>query len=97
MTREPLQSCALNAGAGCWFNSSPASLVLSVMATYDDEDGEMQWYPATIVAYRPNARIYFFTLHFDADGVEIFVGLPDETVELLPAGDPLSVPALLSH
>ena len=49
----------------------------------DDEDGEMQWYPATIVAYRPNARIYFFTLHFDADGVEIFVGLPDETVELL--------------
>ena len=33
--------------------------------------------------YRPNARIYFFTLHFDADGVEIFVGLPDETVELL--------------
>ena len=53
------------------------------MATYDDEDGEMQWYPATIVAYRPNARIYFFTLHFDADGVEIFVGLPDETVELL--------------
>ena len=53
------------------------------MATYEDEDGETQWYPATIVAYRPNARIYFFTLHFDADGVEIFVGLPDETVELL--------------
>ena len=34
------------------------------------------------VAYRPmpNARIYFFTLHFDADGIEIFVGLPDDTV-----------------
>ena len=40
------------------------------------------WYAATIVAYRPNARIYFYTLHFDADGVEIFVGLPDDTIQL---------------
>ena len=55
------------------------------MATYPDEEGEPQWYAATIVAYRPNARIYFFTLHFDADGIEIFVGLPDDTVELLTA------------
>ena len=52
------------------------------MATYEDEDGETQWYAATIVAYRPNARIYFYTLHFDADGVEIFVGLPDDTIQL---------------
>ena len=56
------------------------------MATYPDEEGEPQWYPATIdVAYRPNARIYFFTVHFDADGIEILVGLPDDTVELLTA------------
>ena len=53
------------------------------MATYPDEDGEPQWYAATIAAHRPRARVYHFTLHFDADGVEINVGLPDETVELL--------------
>ena len=63
-----------------------ASLVgRRVMATYEDEEGETQWYPATIVAHRPNARKYFFTVHYDADGIEIFVGLPDETVELLSA------------
>ena len=29
-----------------------------VMATFLDEEGDVQWYPAVIVEYRPNARIY---------------------------------------
>ena len=54
-----------------------------VMATYLDEEGTSQWYPALIVEHRPRARIYRYLIHFDADGVEILVGLPDDTVQLL--------------
>ena len=63
----------------------PTVAETSTAGEQDLREGEPQWYAATIVAYRPNARIYFFTLHFDADGIEIFVGLPDDTVELLTA------------
>ena len=54
-----------------------------VMATYLDEEGNSQWYPALIVEHRPRARIYRYVIHFDADGEEILVGLPDDTVQLL--------------
>ena len=53
------------------------------MATYLDEEGNSQWYPALIVEHRPRARIYRYVIHFDADGEEILVGLPDDTVQLL--------------
>ncbi len=56
-----------------------------VMATFLDEEGAVQWYPAVIVEYRPNARIYHYVVHFDADGEEILVGLPDDGVQLLTA------------
>ena len=54
-----------------------------VMATFRDEEGVEQWYPAVIVEYRPRARIYRYVIHFDADGEEVLVGLPDDTVQLL--------------
>ena len=47
-----------------------------------NEEGVEQWYPALIVEHRPRARIYPYVIHFD-DGVEIVVGLPDPSVELL--------------
>ena len=53
------------------------------MATYLDEEGASQWYSALIVEYRPRARIYRYLIHFDADGEEIVVGLPDDSVQLL--------------
>ena len=31
----------------------------------------------------PRARIYRYVIHFDADGEEVLVGLPDDTVQLL--------------
>ena len=63
-----------------------ASLVgRKAMVTYPDEQGEAQWYPALIVEYRPRARMYHFVVHFEEDGVEILVGLPDESVELAEA------------
>ena len=55
------------------------------MATFLDEEGAVQWYPAVIVEYRPNARIYHYVVHFDADGEDILVGLPDDGVQLLTA------------
>ena len=54
-----------------------------VMATYLDEEGVSQWYPALIVEYRPDAHIYKHMIHYDADGEEVLVGFPDPTVQLL--------------
>ena len=60
-----------------------ASLVgRKALVTYPDEQGETQWYPALIVEYRPRARMYHYVIHFEQDGVEILVGLPDESVQL---------------
>ena len=39
----------------------------------------------TRLSSRVEVRSTMATLHFDADGIEIFVGLPDDTVELLTA------------
>eukprot|EP00312_Isochrysidales_sp_CCMP1244_P031891 CAMPEP_0202803306 /NCGR_PEP_ID=MMETSP1388-20130828/103071_1 /ASSEMBLY_ACC=CAM_ASM_000864 /TAXON_ID=37098 /ORGANISM="Isochrysis sp, Strain CCMP1244" /LENGTH=405 /DNA_ID=CAMNT_0049473297 /DNA_START=110 /DNA_END=1329 /DNA_ORIENTATION=+ len=55
-----------------------------VMATYLDEYGETQWYPATIVQHRPRPTKYHFVVHYDA-GEEILVGLPDDSVRLMEA------------
>ena len=62
-----------------------ASLVgRRVMATFLDEDVDdvPQWYPATLVMYRPAATMYNYLLHFD-DGWHSLVGLPDASVRLL--------------
>ena len=53
------------------------------MATYLHEEGTSQWYPGLVVEYRPRARIYRYVIHFDADGEDILVGLPDDSVQLL--------------
>ena len=59
-----------------------ASLVgRRVLATFTDEDAP-QWYPATLVMYRPKATSYNFLMHFD-DGWQSLVGLPDPSVRLL--------------
>lgn len=55
-----------------------------VMATYLDQYGETQWYPATIVQHRPRATKYHFVVHYD-EGEEILVGLPDDSVRLMEA------------
>lgn len=54
------------------------------MATYLDQYGETQWYPATIVQHRPRATKYHFVVHYD-EGEEILVGLPDDSVRLMEA------------
>ena len=41
-----------------------------------------QWYPATVVMYRPRATTYNYLIHFD-DGWRSLVGLPDPSVRLL--------------
>ena len=60
-----------------------------VMATFTDEDVDdvPQWYPATIVMYRPAASTYNYLLHFD-DGWPSLVGLPDASVRLLSESVP---------
>ena len=61
-----------------------ASLVgQRVLATFLDEDGAAQWYPALIVGYRPKAAELKFVIHFDEDGEEIEADLPDGSVQLL--------------
>ena len=54
------------------------------MATYLDEEGQPQWYPATIVEFRPHATKYFYVAHFDADGVDFKFGFPEDGVRMLP-------------
>ena len=61
-----------------------ASLVgRCVLATFLDEDGEAQWYPAIIVKYRPRATELKFEIHFTEDGVDIDADLPDDSIKLL--------------
>ena len=54
------------------------------IATFTDEDVDEaeQWYPATVVMYRPRATTYNYLIHFD-DGWRSLVGLPDPSVRLL--------------
>jgi len=54
-----------------------------VSATFLDEDGLSQWYPAVVVEHRPAAEELRFVIHFEEDGVEIEADLPDETIVLL--------------
>ena len=55
-----------------------------VLALFKDEDVDEtpQWYPGTLVMYRPMAPTYNYLLHFD-DGWRSLVGLPDQSVRLL--------------
>ena len=57
-----------------------------VMATFTDEDVDdtPQWYPATLVMYRPLDSTFQYLMHFD-DGWRTLVGLPDASVHLLEA------------
>ena len=57
-----------------------------VFATFTDEDVDEtpQWYPATLVMYRPYAPTYNYLLHFD-DGWPSLVGLPDPSVRVMSA------------
>ena len=81
---SPTPDPAAAAGAAEQPTTGAALVGRRVMATFLDEEGVSQWYPALIVEYRPPpARIYRYVVHFEADGEEILVGLPDETVQLL--------------
>ena len=80
---ERFERCA-RSEAVAWPTVCDGGLVgRRVMATFLDEEGESQWYPALIVEHRPDAPELRFVIHFEEDGVEIEADLPDETVQLL--------------
>lgn len=89
LTWDPLPASRRPAAEKDWLLETKglrydASLVgQRVHATFLDEDGVAQWYPALVIKYRPDEAELQFVIHFDEDGEEIEADLPDETIKLL--------------